>query len=155
MILTSKPGQPATLGPGSLAVGGGVAVAVRFALRRYSGLVMAIVVFGVVFGGLNLVLVKPFGYYDFASTLGNTTTLAISAMGETLAVILGGLDLSAGAVISLSNCLIVRGMTAAPGWELAWTLGAWWRAALWAPSMAFSSVTSGSSRSWSPWRRCS
>ena len=122
MTLTSKPGQPATLGPGSLAAGGGVAVAVRSALRRYSGLVMAIVVFGVVFGGLNLVLAKPFGYYDFASTLGNTTTLAIGAMGETLAVILGGLDLSAGAVISLSNCLIVRGMTAAPGWELAWTL---------------------------------
>ncbi|HTQ26083.1 MAG TPA: hypothetical protein VMI09_15450, partial [Candidatus Binataceae bacterium] len=122
MTLTSKPGQPATLGPRSLAPGGGVATAVRSALGRHSGLVMAIVVFGVVFGGLNLVLAKPFGYYDFASTLGNTTTLAIGAMGETLAVILGGLDLSAGAVISLSNCLIVRGMTAAPGWEVAWTL---------------------------------
>ena len=122
MTVTSKPGQPATLGPGHHAAGGGVAAAVRSAVRRHGGLVMAIVVFGVVFGGLNLVLAKPFGYYDFASTLGNTTTLAIGAMGETLAVILGGLDLSAGAVISLSNCLIVRGMTVAPGWELAWTL---------------------------------
>ena len=122
MTVTSKPGQPATLGPGHHAAGGGVAAAVRYALRRHGGLVMAIVVFVVVFAGLNLVLAKPFGYYDFASTLGNTTTLAIGAMGETLAVILGGLDLSAGAVISLSNCLIVRGMTASPGWELAWTL---------------------------------
>ncbi len=122
MTLTSKPAQPATLGPGGLAAAGGVAAAVRSGLRRHGGLVMAIAVFGVVFGGLNLVLAKPFGYYDFAATLGNTTTLAIGAMGETLAVILGGLDLSAGAVISLSNCLIVRGMTAAPGWELAWTL---------------------------------
>ena len=122
MTVTSKPGQPATLGPGHHAAGGGVAAAVRYGLRRHGGLVMAIVVFVVVFAGLNLVLAKPFGYYDFASTLGNTTTLAIGAMGETLAVILGGLDLSAGAVISLSNCLIVRGMTASPGWELAWTL---------------------------------
>ena len=122
MTLSSKPAQSATLTPGGLAAAGGVAAAVRSGLRRHAGLVMAIVVFGVVFGGLNLVLAKPFGYYDFAATLGNTTTLAIGAMGETLAVILGGLDLSAGAVISLSNCLIVRGMTVAPGWELAWTL---------------------------------
>ena len=122
MTLTSKPAPPAALGPGGLTAGGGVIAAVRSVLRRHGGLFMAVMVFGVVFGGLNLVLAKPFGFYDFAATLGNTTTLAIGAMGETLAVILGGLDLSAGAVISLSNCLIVRGMTAAPGWELAWTL---------------------------------
>ena len=122
MTLTSKPAPPAALGPGGLAAGGGVIAAVRSGLRRHGGLFMAVMVFGVVFGGLNIVLAKPFAYYDFAATLGNTTTLAIGSMGETLAVILGGLDLSAGAVISLSNCLIVRGMTAAPGWELAWTL---------------------------------
>ena len=122
MTLTSKPAQPATLSPGSAAAAGGVAAGAHSGLRRHGGLVTAIVVFGVVFGWLNLVLAKPFGYYDFAATLGATTTLAIGAMGQTLAVILGGLDLSAGAVISLSNCLIVRGMTAAPGWELAWTL---------------------------------
>ena len=122
MTLTSKPAQPPALAPSGLPAAGGGAAAIRSRLRRHSGLVMAIVVFGAVFGWLNLVLAKPLGYYDFAATLGNTTTLAIGAMGETLAVILGGLDLSAGAVISLSNCLIVRGMTAAPGWELAWTL---------------------------------
>jgi ribose transport system permease protein len=77
------------------------------ALRRQRGLIMALAVFAVVFGGLNLILAKPFGYYDFASTLNNAETLAIASMGETIAVILGGLDLSAGAIISLSNCIIV------------------------------------------------
>ncbi len=79
-------------------------------LRRQRGLVMAVVVFIVVFGGLNLALVKPFGYYDIASTLNNTTTLAIAAIGQTLVVLMGGLDLSAGAVVSLSNCLFVWGV---------------------------------------------
>ena len=122
MTLASKPAQLSALAPDDASTVGGFAAVVRSGLRRHRGLAAAIVVFGVVFGGLNLVLVKPFGYYDFAATLGNTTPLAIGAMGATLAVIVGGLDLSAGAVISLSNCLIVRGMSAAPGWELAWTL---------------------------------
>ena len=83
------------------------------ALRRQRGLIMALAVFAVVFGGLNLTLAKPFGYFDFASTLNNTGTLAIASMGETIAVVLGGLDLSAGAIISLANCIIVRGVGSA------------------------------------------
>ena len=82
-------------------------------LRRERGLVMAVGVFIVVFGGLNLALAKPFGYYDFASTLSNTTTLALAAIGQTLVVLMGGLDLSAGAVVSLSNCLFVWGVGSA------------------------------------------
>ena len=122
MTLGSKPALPEALDSRRQYAVSGVAAAVRVGLRRHGGLVTAIVVFAVVFGGLNLVLAKPFSYYDFTATLNNATTLAIGAMGETLAVILGGLDLSAGAVISLSNCLIVRGITATPGWGLAWTL---------------------------------
>jgi ribose transport system permease protein len=80
------------------------------ALRRQRGLIMALAVFAVVFGGLNLALAKPLGYFDLASTLNNTETLAIASMGETIAVIVGGLDLSAGAIISLSNCVIVYGV---------------------------------------------
>lgn len=90
--------------------------------RRHRGLVLAVAVFSVVFIGLNLTLAQPLGYYDLTTTLGNTTTLAIAAMGATLVVIMGGLDLSAGAIVSLSNCLVVVGMQANPGSEIAWTL---------------------------------
>jgi ribose transport system permease protein len=93
-------------------------------VRRQRGLIMALAVFAVVFGSLNLTLAKPFGYFDFASTLNNAGTLAIASMGETIAVVLGGLDLSAGAIISLSNCLIVRGIGSAsdPMTGLTWML---------------------------------
>lgn len=81
-------------------------------LRRQRGLVSAIAVFAIVFGGLNLALSKPFGYFDIVSTLNNTGTLAIAAMGQTIVIIVGGLDLSAGAVVSLSNCIFVSGVGA-------------------------------------------
>lgn len=91
-------------------------------LRRQRPLLMAIAVFIVVFGGLNLALTAPFGYYDVASTLNNTGTLAIAAMGQTLVIIVGGLDLSAGAVISLANCIFVSGVGEAsdPATGLLW-----------------------------------
>jgi ribose transport system permease protein len=93
-------------------------------VRRHRGLIMAMAVFSVLFGGLNLTLAKPFGYFDLASTLNNAETLAIASMGATIAVIVGGLDLSAGAVISLSNCIIVYGVGSAsdPMTGLTWML---------------------------------
>ena len=78
-------------------------------LRRHGGLAMALAVFVVIFAGLNLSLAHPFSYFDFASTLNNTETLAIAAMGQTIVVLVGGLDLSAGAVISLTNCIVTVG----------------------------------------------
>ena len=64
----------------------------------------------------------PFGYYNFSSTLGSASTLALAAMGQALPVILGGLDLSAGSVISLVNVLIVSGIHDSAGSEILWTL---------------------------------
>ena len=79
-------------------------------LRRHRGLVMAIVVFALVFGGLNLAPATPFSYLDFSSTISNSATVAVAGIGETIVVIAGGLDLSAGTIISLTNCLIVAGI---------------------------------------------
>lgn len=79
-------------------------------LRRERGLAIAILVFVLVFLGLNIAQKGAFGYYDFASTLNNTTTLAIAAMGETIIILIGGFDLSAGATVSLANCLFVWGV---------------------------------------------
>jgi ribose transport system permease protein len=91
-------------------------------LRRHGGLAMAIIVFVVIFAVLNLSLVHPFSYFDFASTLNNTETLAIAAMGQTIVVLVGGLDLSAGAVISLANCIVTVGLgdSSAPATGLTW-----------------------------------
>lgn len=91
-------------------------------LRRHRPLLMAIAVFAVVFGSLNFSLAAPFGYYDITATLNNTSTLAIAAMGQTLVVIVGGLDLSAGAVVSLANCIFVSGVGSAtdPATGLLW-----------------------------------
>lgn len=91
-------------------------------LGRHRGLLLAAAVFCIVFAGLNLTMAKPFRYSDLASLSNNTATLAIAAMGETLAVLLGGLDLSAGAVISLSNCLVTVGLQSGHGSALLWTL---------------------------------
>ena len=51
---------------------------------------MALAVFVVIFAGLNLSLAHPLSYFDFASTLNNTETLAIAAMGQTIVVLVGG-----------------------------------------------------------------
>jgi ribose transport system permease protein len=96
----------------------------RFDLNQHRGLIMGVVVFCIVFGGLNLVLAKPFRYFDLASLTNNTAALAIASTGETLALLLGGLDLSAGAVISLSNCIVVAGMQTFGGSDAMWTVAA-------------------------------
>jgi len=76
-------------------------------LAPHRGLLVALVVLAVVFAALNVRLAQPFGYGDLSSTASSTASLALAAMGETIVVIGGGLDLSAGAVLSLSNCLFV------------------------------------------------
>jgi ribose transport system permease protein len=76
-------------------------------LAPHRGLLVALVVLAVVFAALDVRLAQPFAYGDLASTASSTASLALAAIGETLVVIGGGLDLSAGAVLSLSNCLFV------------------------------------------------
>jgi ribose transport system permease protein len=56
-----------------------------------------------------LVLVSPHGasYFDLSTISASATTLVLAAIGETIVVLGGGLDLSPGAVISLVNVLLV------------------------------------------------
>lgn len=65
---------------------------------------------------------SPFGYYDLSSTLGSSATIALAAMGQSLVVILKGLDLSAGAVISLVNVTLVVSMQHAQAPSFVWAL---------------------------------
>ena len=79
----------------------------KFHIRQHRGLLVAIPVLAVVFGALDISLSQPFGYSDLGTTASSTASLALAAIGETIVIIGGGLDLSAGAVLSLSNCLFV------------------------------------------------
>jgi ribose transport system permease protein len=91
------------------------------AARQHQGLILSIVVFATIFGSLNLIMPKPFGYYNFSTTHSSAATLALAGMGQALPVMLGGLDLSAGAVISLVNVLVVSGMHDSGASQITWT----------------------------------
>ncbi len=91
-------------------------------LRRSSGLLIAVATLLLAFGVLDLKLAHGFGYFDLASTASSATTLALAAIGETIVIIAGGLDLSAGAVISLSNCLVAAHLGPTPSSMILWTL---------------------------------
>lgn len=94
----------------------------RIGAYKHRGLLMAAVVFIAAFGLLNLYLVNGFGYTDLASSSAGATTLALAAIGQTIVIIGGGLDLSAGAVISLSNALLVTQMGTSMASQVGWSI---------------------------------
>ena len=91
-------------------------------LRRHQGLIMAAAFFLAIFTLLQLSMSTSFGYYDVSSTLGSCATIALAAMGQNLVVILKGLDLSAGAVISLVNVTLVVSMKHTQAPAFVWVL---------------------------------
>lgn len=95
---------------------------VSFRFRVHRGLVVAIAVLALVFAALDFSLAQPFGLSDLSSTASSTASLALAAMGETLVIVGAGLDLSAGAVLSLSNCLFVTHVAASPGAAVLWSV---------------------------------
>ncbi|SAL54026.1 ABC transporter permease [Caballeronia humi] len=81
---------------------------------HYRGLIIAI-------GALLAMLIAwvslsatPVGMYDIGSVISSSTTLALAAIGQTIVVLSGGFDLSASAVVSLSNVLAVRFVQGTP-----------------------------------------
>jgi ribose transport system permease protein len=91
-------------------------------IARNGGLLLAFATFAAVVLIIAVSITQPFGYFDFSSTVSTTTPLALAAIGETIVVIGRGLDLSAGAVISLSNCLVVTHMGDGTASIVAWTI---------------------------------
>lgn len=86
----------------------GTSLGLAARLDRHRGLVIAI-------GALLAMLLTwvslsatPVGMYDLGSVVSSSTTLALAAVGQTLVILSGGFDLSASAVVSLSNVLAVR-----------------------------------------------
>ena len=80
-------------------------------LPRHRGLTVAVVVFGVIFLAVSALSKGPLSYFDLQFLSSGSATLALAAMGETIVVLVGGFDLSVGAVISLVNVVLATNMT--------------------------------------------
>ena len=70
---------------------------------RQRRLLVAIAAFLVIFIFVRLVSSGSLSYFELSSLSTNTGALALAAMGETVVFLLGGIDLSAGATLSLVN----------------------------------------------------
>ncbi len=79
-------------------------------LARHRGLLTAIVVFAILLGAVNAINAVPLSYFDVSFLSAGGAPLAISAMGQTLVILSGGFDLSAGAVLSLVNVVLASSM---------------------------------------------
>jgi ribose transport system permease protein len=90
--------------------------------RRNQGVFVAGAALVVALLVLDLNLTRGFTYFDAASTASSATTLALAAMGATIVVVTGRLDLSVGAVISLVNCLIAVHVESTPFSMVIWSV---------------------------------
>lgn len=104
------------------AAGGGIAV--RRFLSRNRGTLIAGAVFLLLFLLIDWVSAGPLTYFDVSFLSSGGATSALAAVGQTIVILSGGFDLSAGAVISLVNVVLASSMDpAAPTASIvAWTL---------------------------------
>jgi ribose transport system permease protein len=77
---------------------------------RHRGLVTAVAVFMLLFALVNSIGAGHLTYFDISFMAAGAATLAIAAAGETIVILTGGFDLSAGAVISLVNVVLASSM---------------------------------------------
>jgi ribose transport system permease protein len=94
----------------------------RLGIAQHRGLLIAILVFLVLFGVVNLISPTSYSYFDFSYMSTGGATLALGAIGETLVILTGGFDLSVGAVISLVNVVLASRMQGTLGSEIGWGL---------------------------------
>ncbi len=78
--------------------------------KRSQGMIVAALVFVGLFWFSNWLSPFPLSYFDVSFIASGGTTTAIAAMGQTLVILSGGFDLSAGAVISLVNAVLATYM---------------------------------------------
>ncbi len=75
-------------------------------LSRHRGLIAAIVVFAVLLGVVAAISPQGLSYYDISSLITSGAPLALTAIGQTFIIVVGGFDLSAGAAVSLVNAVV-------------------------------------------------
>ncbi len=93
-----------------------------FQLGRYRGVVVAIAVFAALLLINDLMSPGGMSYFEVSFMSLGGATLAIAAAGQTLVILTGGFDLSAGAVISLVNVLLATNMPDTPDGILLWAV---------------------------------
>jgi ribose transport system permease protein len=79
-------------------------------LSAHRGVLIAAIVFVVLLAMVDLISAGPLTYFDITFLSSGGATSAIAAMGQTIVILSGGFDLSAGAVISLVNVVLARSM---------------------------------------------
>lgn len=82
----------------------------RLSLARHRGALFALGVFVALFMLVNAITPGPFTYFEFSFMSSGAATLALAAAGQTLVILTGGFDLSAGAVVSLVNVVLATQM---------------------------------------------
>ena len=78
-------------------------------LQKHSGLLIAIAAFLALLLAITSVGTTQLTYYDLSSVATTGATLAIAGLGQTVVILSGGFDLSAGAVVSLVNVVLASG----------------------------------------------
>ena len=81
-------------------------IADRFHFGRSKGLLVAISVFIIALGTTAVLSPRGYSYYDFSNLCGSGAALALAAVGETLVIIIGGFDLTAGSVVAVVNVIL-------------------------------------------------
>jgi ribose transport system permease protein len=76
-------------------------------LRRNQGLILSILFFAVLTVAVAVVNGRAPSYFGMSMLIASATTLALVAIGQTVVVIGGGLDLSVGAVVSFTQAVMV------------------------------------------------
>lgn len=80
------------------------------AAMRAQGVIVAAVVLAALFGMSAILSPYPVSYFDLSFLASGGATTALAAMGQTLVILSGGFDLSAGAVVSLVNAVLAASM---------------------------------------------
>jgi len=87
-------------------------------LARHRGVVIAVGAFVVMVALLNGLTRGGLSYFDFSFLSAGGASLAIAAVGETLVILSGGFDLSAAAVVSLTNVFLAAYMPPGIGGQI-------------------------------------
>ncbi len=95
-------------------------IADRFDFGRSKGLLVAISVFIVAMGITVVFSPRGYSYYDFSNLCGSGAALALTAVGETLVIIIGGFDLTAGSVVAVVNVILATRFGTTPFSQISW-----------------------------------
>ena len=78
----------------------------HFRIGRARGLLVAVAVFIILLIVNDAISATPMSYFEVSYMSSGGATLALAAVGQTIVILSGGFDLSAGAVISLVNVVL-------------------------------------------------